>query len=115
MFKPKLPLVLLALATIATVVGLAIGGCGRTQKESEHASIVVSEKEAITLTIGGNSNLIGRLEEPATVRATLFNAGKLKAQTAEVRLLPGTWLLPEQMLSAPVACPVPERGTDVAR
>lgn len=104
MVKNMLAPALTATAATALCLCLAIGGCRKTT----NAAVVDPPREAAPAATGGESGaqcrrlpvigrddgLMGRLEEPTVVRASLYRNGEAADETAEVGLDKGTWLVP---------------------
>ena len=94
-----LPALFLAAGAIVCLF-LAGGGCGDggRRRSSPCAS---SGPRPPRVEIGPDARRVGRLEEPAVVRATVFEAGEGRGREAETELAPGTWLVPGSVFREP--------------
>lgn len=97
------------------VAGLVcvVGGCGNgaapaVRKQQCPIADDTKIPESIpNVSIGDNAGSVGRLEEPASVTATLYHADGVRDDSRRVNIEPGTWLIPARVFATPYA-PDPE-------
>lgn len=103
-----------ALSTLAAALlclCLGMGGCatgkpgtgGGTAGPAPGANTVPARPAPNKIRIGCDNGLIGRLEEPATVLATIYRAGSETGEKTLVELRPGIWLVPGAAIAMPIA------------
>ncbi|MCC8181075.1 MAG: hypothetical protein LIP23_09235 [Planctomycetes bacterium] len=83
---------------------VAAGGCAKSapnQAEPAPALDSVAQPERGVVRLGNDATLVGQLEQPATVRATVYSAAGTVESDRQVELEPGTWLVPESVYDQP--------------
>ncbi len=98
---------LLTCFVFGVALTLALGGCGKKKaglKESggnKTVCPVPAKAGEASEKIGDDAGRVGRLEEEATVTARVYYADGGETDPGQVRVLPGTWLVPGPVFVAP--------------
>lgn len=80
----------------------AVGGCGGARKNAAAVCPVPEpEKTVSAVSIGNDAASVGRLEQPASVTATVYHADGGRDDGQRVDLTPGTWLVPSRVFVTP--------------
>jgi hypothetical protein len=82
-------------------VGLvAMGGC---RKNAENAGRTETSSVAVQMyELSPSSNFVAQTREPVEVEADLFFPDRVEPVRTRLRITPGTWAVPEQVLVMPM-------------
>lgn len=104
------------LFAIAFMVLVIMAGCRQNSRNTKTVNVKeLNEQDVQMMEIAPGSNLVAQAAEPIIIEAYLFLPENSEPVRTKIRIMPGTWIIPEQMITVPGVPPsvgiVPEPRT----
>lgn len=78
-----------------------IAGCNESARKNRPASAERPSASVQTYEISGSSNLVAQTRSVITVEADIYFPNLARPVRTKLRIMPGTWVVPEQMINMP--------------